>query len=110
LRAKISILPVTAGFSVLLFATLLSGSVFVRHSQEQKSQMRGVAPQQDAKAQVAAELKGHFFALVIGINNYQHLPKLGTAVQDAQTLASILRDSIERHARPDYEGDERLPS
>lgn len=35
---------------------------------------------------------GDFRALVIGINNYQMLPKLETAVNDAKAVASMLKD------------------
>ncbi len=35
---------------------------------------------------------GKYHALLIGNNEYRHLPKLETAVNDAQTLAEILRD------------------
>ena len=59
---------------------------------QKQTKTRGVSPEDDTKAKVASELSGHFFALVIGINNYQHLPKLSTAVQDAQALAGVLRD------------------
>ncbi|CCQ90376.1 exported hypothetical protein [Nitrospina gracilis 3/211] len=35
---------------------------------------------------------GHFHALIIGINQYRHLPPLKTAVHDAQEVDRILRD------------------
>jgi uncharacterized caspase-like protein/predicted nuclease with TOPRIM domain len=35
---------------------------------------------------------GRYFALVIGNNNYRHLPKLDTAVLDATEVARILKD------------------
>jgi uncharacterized caspase-like protein len=90
-KPKLFVLPVAA-LSILCAAAFAGGSLSSNHSSQQPSQTRGVAPEQDTKAQVASELSGHYYALVIGINNYQHLPKLGTAVQDAQALASILRD------------------
>ena len=34
---------------------------------------------------------GKFYALIIGNNNYQHLPKLKTAVYDARSIADILK-------------------
>jgi len=40
---------------------------------------------------------GRYYALVIGINDYRHLPKLRTAVNDAQTVADVL----EKHYRFD---------
>ena len=35
---------------------------------------------------------GRFYALIIGNNNYQHLPKLETARNDAKSLEKILRE------------------
>ena len=97
-KRKIFTLPVAAALSILCAAAFAGGSLATNNpsatnrSPQQASQTRGVAPEQDTKAQVASELSGHYYALVIGINDYQHLPKLGTAVQDAQALALILRD------------------
>ena len=34
---------------------------------------------------------GRYHALVIGINDYQHLPRLETAVNDATAVADLLR-------------------
>jgi len=78
--------------SILVIGTLSVIPAAAINDPETPSQTRGVAPDQDAKAHVASELNGHYFALVIGINNYRHLPKLATAVQDAQALASILQN------------------
>jgi len=35
---------------------------------------------------------GKYYALVIGINRYQHLPNLGTAVNDARAVAAVLQN------------------
>jgi len=35
---------------------------------------------------------GSYHALVVGNNNYQHLPKLETAINDAQTVGSLLKN------------------
>ncbi len=35
---------------------------------------------------------GRFYALIIGNNEYQHLPKLNTAVNDARSLESLLKN------------------
>lgn len=35
---------------------------------------------------------GNYYALVIGNNNYRHLPKLQTAVGDARTVAKVLEE------------------
>jgi uncharacterized caspase-like protein len=90
-KLKTLAILVLAGVSPLL-ARSFSESVLGAPTAPQQSKTRGVAPEDDSKAKVAGELNGHFFALVIGINNYQHLPKLSTAVQDAQALATILHD------------------
>jgi uncharacterized caspase-like protein len=42
---------------------------------------------------------GQYHALVIGDVDYQHLPRLNTAVQDAQTLALILREQYDFKVR-----------
>lgn len=42
--------------------------------------------------QSADEVFGAYHALVIGINEYQHLPKLETAVGDAEEVAKVLED------------------
>ena len=89
---KLKFLALPIALSILVAAAFSGGSVAANKMQQKQSKTRGVSPEQDTKAQVASELSGHYFALVIGINNYQHLPKLGTAVQDAQALASILHD------------------
>ncbi len=89
---KLKFLALPIALSMLAAAASSGGSVAANKAQQKQSKTRGVAPEQDTKAQVASELSGHYFALVIGINNYQHLPKLATAVQDAEALASILHD------------------
>jgi hypothetical protein len=88
---------VKSSFSTLLVALLilLAGLIArtapaANNEQSGQSQSRGVAPEQNTKAHVASELNGHYYALVIGINNYQHLPRLSTAVPDAQALAALL--------------------
>jgi hypothetical protein len=35
---------------------------------------------------------GNYYALVIGINNYKYITKLGTAVRDAEAVAAVLAD------------------
>ena len=35
---------------------------------------------------------GRYYALVIGINRYQHIPRLKTAVNDARTVAKVLQN------------------
>lgn len=53
---------------------------------------RGVTPAQPPKS-APPEGKGQSVALVIGINDYKHLPKLKTAVGDANAIAKVLHDS-----------------
>jgi ankyrin repeat protein len=36
---------------------------------------------------------GNYYALIIGIDNYKFLPKLKTAINDAQTVASVLKQN-----------------
>lgn len=42
-------------------------------------------------AALTAEQAGPYFALLIGINDYQHLPKLKTAVHDSESMAELLQ-------------------
>jgi hypothetical protein len=50
---------------------------------------RGLQPEDAARLEMG-QLKGRYFALVIGIDDYRTLPHLQTAVGDAQTIAKIL--------------------
>lgn len=45
-----------------------------------------------ASSPEAIEKNGSYYALVVGINQYRHLPKLQTAVNDAESVAKILQD------------------
>jgi len=38
---------------------------------------------------------GHYYALVVGIQNYQHLPKLKTPLSDARDIAANLHDHFQ---------------
>jgi hypothetical protein len=49
------------------------------------SAVEGVAPSASS---------GRYYALVIGINDYQSLPRLKTAESDAQAVASVLRERL----------------
>jgi uncharacterized caspase-like protein len=92
LNRKLFALPAAAVLS-LCFVPLFSGSLLSAQSKPQQgSNARGIALNNDTKAKVASELEGHYFALVIGINNYQHLPKLTTATPDAQAVAALLHN------------------
>lgn len=44
------------------------------------------------KVEAAVEDRGKSYALVVGINAYKQIPKLKTAVNDAKTVAAILKD------------------
>ncbi len=52
---------------------------------------RGLQPDEPPRPTSAMMSPGRYFALVIGINDYQHAPKLKTAVGDAQAVANVLR-------------------
>jgi uncharacterized caspase-like protein len=68
---------------------LASGSApdVTANAQENK---RGV---QDVSPRTQPRVSTHpYYALVVGNNNYRYLPKLETALNDAQALAHLLRD------------------
>ncbi len=74
-----------AWFSVLLVACALAGSSTALAEKPQ----RGVA----VVPQVAAgslPITGDYWALIIGIDQYQHVPKLQSAVKDAQAVREVL--------------------
>jgi len=53
------------------------------------------ASAQKAKPSKYADVKfGKYYALVIGNNDYKHLPKLKTAAKDAKAVAKTLRDTF----------------
>jgi uncharacterized caspase-like protein len=68
---------------------LASGSACNVSASAQKSK-RGV---QDVSPRTPPKISTHpYYALVIGNNNYRYLPKLQTALNDAQALARLLRE------------------
>src|SRR5215470_11001429 len=52
----------------------------------------GVLQGTEHAATLTSEQTGPYFALLIGINDYEHLPKLKTAVHDAESMAALLHD------------------
>jgi uncharacterized caspase-like protein len=73
--------------SCLLTATLLVGTESLCAQTE--GQTRSVVV--DTKPSPTHK-PGQYFALIVGINDYQHLPHLSTPRNDAQELTSILSD------------------
>jgi len=73
--------------SGLLTATLLFGTGYL--SAQSKDQTRSVEIETKPSS---THKPGQYFALIVGINDYQHLPHLSTPDNDAQELTSILRD------------------
>lgn len=53
---------------------------------------RGVSAAPESKPGLGREQTGRFVALVIGINDYRYLPRLKTAVNDAEYIARTLHD------------------
>jgi hypothetical protein len=64
----------------------------VAAARSQPSQQRQVTPAALQQTTTATQAHGNYYALVIGIDNYQNLPKLGTAVSDAKAIARELHD------------------
>jgi len=57
----------------------------------QSSQPRGVSPLPSPAGSLNQQ-RGSYYALVIGINSYQNLPRLQTPLNDAEAIASTLSD------------------
>jgi len=91
-KLKLFALP-AAIVLVLYCAPGFSGvALHAQSGTQDQSKSRGVTLKDDSKAKTATELTGHYYALVIGINNYKRLPKLTTAVPDSRALAALLHD------------------
>jgi len=71
-----------------VFVTLIVASGGAR---AQQPQLRGVVPTQPQSPAQTLQLPA-YHALVIGIDNYDNLPKLGTAVSDANAIAKLLHE------------------
>lgn len=66
------------------------------NSAKESKQLAVQVPSSEAKTNKVYELVsvklGKYYALVIGINDYKHLPKLQTATNDARVVRDILKD------------------
>jgi Flp pilus assembly protein TadD len=82
-----------AALSLLLFA--LHAAAFAQTRQT----TRGLSVQTDDKRAARPDGPQSFHALVIGINNYQNLNKLKTAVSDAKEVAALLEGRFGFHVR-----------
>ncbi len=55
---------------------------------------RKIVPQAKTPAPNLSVETGRYYAIVIGINEYRHLPKLQTAKKDAEDVARVLREKF----------------
>jgi len=74
--------------AMFLLANLMAASGGFQAS----CQDRQVVPASHAAAHSNKEHKPAYYALVIGIDHYQHLPQLNTPINDAKEIAEVLRD------------------
>ena len=56
------------------------------------SEDRSVTVKGKKGTDTAVSISAHYYALIIGNNNYKHLPKLKTAVNDAKAVEKILKN------------------
>jgi uncharacterized caspase-like protein len=90
MRLRFAAAIVASGiFLSLLFVYSITGSPS-QQSQTRQSQ-RGVEPEKQPNADAATH-PGPYFALVIGIDDYQNLEKLKTAAGDAKAVAEVLHE------------------
>lgn len=71
----------------VLLAAFLSGLSAYGQKPPARREVKDTTP-----APTSTLSAGSYYLLVIGINNYQSLPKLQTAVNDATTLANVLQE------------------
>jgi tetratricopeptide (TPR) repeat protein len=69
-------------------------SFTVGSAQAQQRGIRGEAAATATPTPALASASRHYYALVVGNNDYQSLPKLKTAEGDAQALAALLHDQF----------------
>ena len=79
------------GTYLRLIAFLLA-AVLVKAASAQPQSSTSSRGVQDATSPAPAVQLGPFYALVIGNNNYAYLPKLQTAINDADAVARLLHD------------------
>jgi len=93
---------------LMVFSLVAALSGVTAPGAETATRQRGVAPA--ASQPGSAPQHGAYYALVIGINNYRYLPKLKTALGDAQAVASTLRSQygFETKLLPDATRDQIL--
>ena len=83
-------LPRRSLFAATLLVSVLLGAPPTPCAQLNTSK-RGLIST-DSQSATSAQKRGSYYALVIGINNYQHLTKLKTALGDSEEIAKILRE------------------
>src|SRR5258708_29612646 len=78
-----------------LFLSTIAASVLLSNLPvvlaQTKASQRQVVPETTSSSEVVEQGGGAYYALVIGIANYQHLPKLITPVSDAGEIEKALR-------------------
>src|SRR5689334_1406137 len=72
-----------------VFPLLLTTSVLAQNAARQ----RQVADSEQSAAESLGQNRGTYYALIIGIANYQHLPTLKTPVRDAVEVEALLRET-----------------
>jgi hypothetical protein len=81
-----------ASLGCLVAATLLISPV--SSYAQSGGQKRDVVVDTKTPSSLLAQKTGNYFALIVGINDYQRLPHLSTPRNDAQELASVLSDQF----------------
>jgi hypothetical protein len=81
-----------AGLSLVMAAVFPGVTAAPAPKSQAQNTQRGVVVTQQPKPEITAGLAGHYYALVIGIDDYHFLPKLKTAVGDAKAVAAVLHD------------------
>jgi hypothetical protein len=87
--------PVRNRFLVVLVLATLSGG----------PSPYGQEPSKPAARPISTLSLGSYYALLIGINNYQHLTKLQTPVNDAKALAKLLKEEYGFETKTLLNGD-----
>ena len=81
MRRYIAIFIVICAFMMLFLSATYSGRQ-ERYGEGEKG------------TDTAVSISAHYYALIIGNNNYKHLPKLKTAVNDAKAVEKDIKKPV----------------
>src|SRR5208282_788016 len=90
MKVKSLFLGVAVGLAALGVLAAAPGFSAAAGESQSPTAQRSVVPTGESQSALAPQAVGPYFALVVGINDYRYLPKLKTAIGDADAVADVL--------------------